>query len=74
MGNATVVNGGNGPARCGPDLPERAGPERIRREQLIAAAGSEMDRLFERISDSGCALLLTDESGTILRETTNAAL
>ncbi|MBV8853680.1 MAG: sigma 54-interacting transcriptional regulator, partial [Sinobacteraceae bacterium] len=48
--------------------------ERIRREQLIAAAGSEMDRLFERISDSGCALLLTDESGTILRETTNAAL
>ncbi len=74
MGNATVVNGGNLPVRCGPDLPERAVPERMRREQLIAAAGSEMDRLFERISDSGCALLLTDESGTILRETTNAAL
>ncbi len=75
MGNATVVNGGNAPpGRCGPDLAERAGPERVRREQLIAAAGSEMDRLFERISDSGCALLLTDESGTILRETSNAAL
>src|ERR1700729_2241779 len=47
---------------------------RDRCEQLIATAALEMDRLYERICDSGCVLLLTDSDGAILHEKSNAML
>jgi len=43
-------------------------------EQLIATAALEMDRLYQRICESGCVLLLTDADGTILHENSNAML
>ena len=50
----------------------RDGPERC--EQLIATAAAEMDRLYERICESGCVLLLTDADGVILHEKSTAML
>ena len=47
---------------------------RERCEQLIATAALEMDRLYERICESGCVLLLTDADGAILHEKSNAML
>src|ERR1700760_1304565 len=47
---------------------------RGRCEQLIAAAALELDRLYERICESGCVLLLTDSDGAILHEKSNAML
>jgi sigma-54 dependent transcriptional regulator, acetoin dehydrogenase operon transcriptional activator AcoR len=78
MGNATVFSNGDDRGRAAVELPEpateRQGGERGRREQLIASAALEIDRLFERIGDSGCALLLTDDAGAILHEKSNAVL
>ena len=50
----------------------RDGPQRC--EQLIATAAAEMDRLYERICESGCVLLLTDADGAILHEKSTAML
>jgi transcriptional regulator of acetoin/glycerol metabolism len=47
---------------------------RERSEQLLATAVQELDRLYERIGESGCVLLLTDADGTILHEKANAVL
>ena len=41
---------------------------------MIATAALEMDRLYERICESGCVLLLTDADGVILHEKSNAML
>ena len=46
------------------DLRER----QVQHEQLIQIASAEMDSLYEQISGSGYALLLTDASGIILCE------
>jgi len=48
--------------------------ERLQRERLLAMAAQELDRVYERVCGSGCALLLLDSSGTILHEKSNAAL
>ncbi len=47
---------------------------RDRCEQLIATAAMELDRLYERVCESGCVLLLTDADGAILHEKSNAML
>src|ERR1700760_5085775 len=81
MANATGIRRSDEPLRTGHGFAE-AGPEgrtdsltgRGRSEQLIAVAAMEMDRLYERICESGCVLLLTDSDGTILHEKSNAML
>jgi sigma-54 dependent transcriptional regulator, acetoin dehydrogenase operon transcriptional activator AcoR len=77
MANATgmrrsdeALRGGHGLAEAIEGLP----PDRVRAEQLIAMAALEMDRLQERISESGCVLVMTDATGAVLHETTNALL
>jgi transcriptional regulator of acetoin/glycerol metabolism len=47
---------------------------RDRCEQLLAVAALELDKLYERVCESGCVLLLTDSEGTILHEKSNAML
>ncbi len=47
---------------------------RDRCEQLIATAAMELDRLYERVCESGCVLLLTDSDGAILHEKSSAML
>jgi len=64
------VRGGHGLAEMGGEPPGA----RERCEQLLATAALEMDRLYERICESGCVLLLTDADGTILHERSNALL
>jgi transcriptional regulator of acetoin/glycerol metabolism len=81
MANATGIRRSDEPLRTGHGFAE-VGPEvrtdsltgRGRSEQLIAVAAMEMDRLYERICESGCVLLLTDGDGTILHEKSNAML
>ncbi len=65
------VRGGHGLAEAGT---EALAADRVRNEQLISMAALEMDRLQERIGESGCVLVLTDASGTVLHETSNALL
>ncbi len=63
--------------RSGHGFAEVAGDSacsRDRCEQLIATAALEMDRLYERIRESGCVLLLTDSDGAILHEKSTAML
>src|SRR3954468_9888908 len=77
MANATGIRRSDEPLRTGHGFAEVNAQERDvrgRREQLIAAAAMEMDRLYERICESGCVLLLTDSDGTILHEKSNAML
>ena len=66
-GFAEVNGEGSAQTRDGRDGPERC-------EQLIATAAAEMDRLYERICESGCVLLLTDADGAILHEKSTAML
>ncbi|HEY3786542.1 MAG TPA: sigma 54-interacting transcriptional regulator [Steroidobacteraceae bacterium] len=78
MANATGirVTGADPPAGSG-ETPAGAQPQsstRAPNDELIAIAAHEMDRLHERIQEAGCALLLTDASGAILHEKTNAIL
>jgi transcriptional regulator of acetoin/glycerol metabolism len=47
---------------------------RDRSDQLIATATVELDRLYERVCESGCVLLLIDAEGTILHEKSSAML
>ena len=46
----------------------------VQHEQLIQIASAEMDSLYDQISGSGYALLLTDASGVILREKIDSTL
>jgi transcriptional regulator of acetoin/glycerol metabolism len=46
----------------------------VQHEQLIQIASAEMDSLYDQISGSGYALLLTDASGVILCEKIDATL
>jgi len=77
MANATGIRRSDEPLRSGHGFAEVNAQERDvrgRREQLIATAALEMDRLYERICESGCVLLLTDSEGAILHEKSNAML
>src|SRR3954465_6464632 len=77
MANATGIRRSNEPLRVGHGFAEvntQSRDVRGRCEQLIATAALEMDRLYERICESGCVLLLTDSDGAILHEKSNAVL
>jgi transcriptional regulator of acetoin/glycerol metabolism len=74
MANATGIRRSDEPLRTGHGFAEVNRDGRGRREQLIATAALEMDRLYERICESGCVLLLTDSDGAILHEKSNAML
>jgi sigma-54 dependent transcriptional regulator, acetoin dehydrogenase operon transcriptional activator AcoR len=78
MENATSIRRSDETLRTGHGLAEVSGEGlargRDRCEQLIATAALEMDRLYERICESGCVLLLVDGDGTILHEKSNAML
>jgi sigma-54 dependent transcriptional regulator, acetoin dehydrogenase operon transcriptional activator AcoR len=77
MANATgmrrsegLSHGSHALAEVGAELP--LGRDRC--EQLLAIAALELDKLYERVCESGCVLLLTDSEGTILHEKANAML
>ncbi|MBS0417281.1 MAG: sigma 54-interacting transcriptional regulator [Proteobacteria bacterium] len=77
MANATgtrrsdeLLHSGHGFAAATGENREGAG----NRDQLIATTALELDRLYERICESGCVLLLTDSEGAILHEKANAML
>src|SRR3979490_3326110 len=78
MANATGIRRSDEALRANHGLAEVNGDglsgNRERCEQLIATAALEMDRLYERICESGCVLLLTDADGVILHEKANAML
>src|SRR5258707_13059028 len=77
MANATGIRRSDEGLRANHGLAEVSdglGGSRERCEQLIATAALEMDRLYERICESGCVLLLTDADGVILHEKSNAML
>src|SRR5262249_10170366 len=77
MANATGSRRSDEPLRTGHGFAEVNAENRLgggRSEQLIATAALEMDRLYERICESGCVLLLTDSDGAILHEKSNAML
>src|SRR5882724_13462108 len=78
MANATGMRRSDEALRANHGLAEVNRDEptcsRERCEQLIATAALEMDRLYERICESGCVLLLTDADGVILHEKSNAML
>lgn len=76
MANATGIRRSEDPIRPGRLAEVSAGVAagRDRCEQLIATAALELDRLYERVCESGCVLLLTDADGTILHEKSAAML
>ena len=77
MANATGIRRSEESLRTGHGFAEvnvEGGLARGRSEQLIATAALEIDRLYERICESGCVLLLTDSDGAILHEKSNAML
>jgi sigma-54 dependent transcriptional regulator, acetoin dehydrogenase operon transcriptional activator AcoR len=77
MANATGVRRSEEPSRGShalAEVGEQGACGRDRCEQLLAAAALELDRLYERVCESGCVLLLTDADGTILHEKSNAVL
>jgi len=78
MANATGIRRSEELLRSNHGLAEAGGESltcgRERCEQLIATAALEMDRLYERICESGCVLLLTDADGAILHEKSSALL
>jgi len=78
MANATGIRRSEETVRANHGLAEVNGDgltcSRERCEQLIATAALEMDRLYERICESGCVLLLTDSDGAILHEKSSAML
>jgi transcriptional regulator of acetoin/glycerol metabolism len=53
---------------------DASGNRRARYADLIAIAQSEMDRLHEQIRGSGYALVLTDATGAVLYEKSDASL
>jgi transcriptional regulator of acetoin/glycerol metabolism len=78
MANATGTRRSDEAVRAHHGLAEVNGDgvtcSRERCEQLIATAALEMDRLYERICESGCVLLMIDADGAILHEKSNAML
>src|SRR6201996_6783490 len=76
MANATEIRRTEGSALTDSGRMDAGafGGVRDRCEQLLATAALELDRLYERICESGCVLLLTDADGTILHEKANAVL
>jgi transcriptional regulator of acetoin/glycerol metabolism len=77
MANATGIRRSEESLRTGHGFAEVNVESRLARgrsEQLIATAALEIDRLYERICESGCVLLLTDSDGAILHEKSNAML
>src|SRR5689334_24447648 len=76
MANATGIRRADESVRAlhGPAEAESLTCSRDRCEQLLATAALELDRLYERVCESGCVLLLTDADGTILHEKSNAML
>src|SRR5215475_8908234 len=76
MANATGIRRTDESPRTNRGLAEAAGlaGSRDRCEQLLATAALELDRLYERVGESGWVLLLTDADGTILHEKANAML
>jgi transcriptional regulator of acetoin/glycerol metabolism len=78
MANATGIRRSDEALRANHGLAEVSGDgltcSRERCEQLIATAALEMDRLYERICESGCVLLLIDADGAILHEKSTAML
>jgi transcriptional regulator with PAS, ATPase and Fis domain len=77
MANATGVSRAEGLQRANHGnacVGESLTVVRDRCEQLIATAALELDRLYERIQESGCVLLLTDAEGNILHEKAGAML
>jgi sigma-54 dependent transcriptional regulator, acetoin dehydrogenase operon transcriptional activator AcoR len=77
MSNATGFRRATDSTHHGEGIAEPAGAapggEALRGEEL-ALTTVELDRLYERIHSSGCALLLTDANGTIIHERTNSML
>jgi sigma-54 dependent transcriptional regulator, acetoin dehydrogenase operon transcriptional activator AcoR len=69
MANATGIGRSEELLRAGHGFAEVG-----RGEKLIQTVAMELDRLYERLSDLGCVLLLTDSDGTILHEKSNAML
>src|ERR1700743_1304662 len=76
MANATEIRRTEGSALTDSGRMDAGafGGVRDRCEQLLATAALEWDRLYERICESGCVLLLTDADGTILHEKATAML
>jgi transcriptional regulator of acetoin/glycerol metabolism len=76
MANATVIRRAEESLRAnhGPAEAESPSVGKDRCEHLLATAALELDRLYERVCESGCVLLLTDGDGTILHEKSNAML
>jgi sigma-54 dependent transcriptional regulator, acetoin dehydrogenase operon transcriptional activator AcoR len=76
MANATGIRRADDSLRANHGLAEAESLTcgRDRCEQLLATAAIELDRLYERVCESGCVLLLTDSDGTILHEKSNAML
>ncbi len=76
MANATGIRRADDSRRASHGLAEAdsLACSRDRCEQLLATAAIELDRLYERVCESGCVLLLTDSDGTILHEKSNAML
>src|ERR1700761_927261 len=77
MANATGMRRSEGLSRGGHALAEVGGELPLGRdhcEQLLAVAALELDKLYERVCESGCVLLLTDAEGTILHEKSSALL
>src|SRR5579862_3057132 len=78
MANATGIRRSDEVLRANHGLAEVSGDGltcgRERCEQLIALAALELDRLFERVCESECVLLLTDANGAILHEKSSALL
>jgi transcriptional regulator of acetoin/glycerol metabolism len=81
MANATGIRRSDELLRAGHGFAEAESEVRAdsllargRSDQLIQAAAMELDRLYERLSDLGCVLLLTDSDGAILHENSHAML
>jgi transcriptional regulator of acetoin/glycerol metabolism len=78
MANATGIRRSDEPVRTGNGFagiaPDDDVCDRSRGEQLIATAAVELDRLYERICESGCVLLLIDGNGAILHEKSNGSV
>src|SRR5262249_34246645 len=76
MANATGIRRADESPRTNHGLAEAGSltGSRDRCEQLLATAAMELDRLYERVCESGCVLLLTDADGTILHEKSSVML
>jgi len=76
MGNATGFRRTDAPRANHGDAfaTENTPSNGERSQQVLAQAALELDRLYERLSESGYVLLLTNADGAILHENSNAIL